>query len=57
MSLELTEILALADRIVVMSGGQIAGETTPGEVDVTTLGSWMTGGATAASPEPAEAAR
>ena len=56
-SLELTEILALADRIVVMSGGQIAGETTPGEVDVTTLGSWMTGGATAASPEPAEAAR
>ena len=43
-SLELTEILALADRIVVMSGGQIAGETTPGEVDVTTLGRWMTGG-------------
>ena len=59
-SLELTEILALADRIVVMSGGRIAGETTPGEVDVTTLGRWMTGGATAASAapsEPVEAAR
>ena len=57
-SLELTEILALADRIVVMSGGQIAGETTPGEVDVTTLGRWMTGGGAEGStgaPEPAGA--
>ena len=52
-SLELTEILALADRIVVMSGGQVAGETTPGEVDVTTLGRWMTGSATTATPETA----
>ena len=42
-SLELTEILALADRVVVMSSGSIVGETTPGEVDVTTLGRWMTG--------------
>ncbi|MCY3651367.1 MAG: ABC transporter ATP-binding protein [Acidimicrobiaceae bacterium] len=55
-SLELTEILALADRIVVMSGGQIAGETSPSEVDVTTLGRWMTGGGAVGEPEPAEAA-
>ncbi len=55
-SLELTEILTLADRIVVMSGGQIAGETTPGEVDVTTLGRWMTGAAAADTPEPATTA-
>ena len=52
-SLELTEILALADRIVVMSGGRIAGETIPGEVDVTTLGRWMTGGAAPGPPETA----
>ena len=55
-SLELTEILALADRIVVMSDGQIAGETTPGEVDVTTLGRWMTGAAAADTLEPATTA-
>ena len=56
MSLELTEILALADRIVVMSGGRIAGETSPSEVDVTTLGRWMTGGGAVGESEAAEAA-
>ncbi|MFP6768532.1 MAG: heme ABC transporter ATP-binding protein, partial [Planctomycetaceae bacterium] len=42
-SLELTEILELADRLVVLSGGKIAGEARPGEIDVKTLGRWMTG--------------
>ena len=54
-SLELTEILSLSDRIVVMSGGQIAGETTPSEVDVTTLGRWMTGAGAVGEPEAAGA--
>ncbi len=55
-SLELTEILALADRIVVMSGGRVAGETTPAQVDVTTLGRWMTGAGQTAGAATAEAA-
>ena len=55
-SLELAEILVLADRIVVMSDGRIAGETTPGEVDVTTLGRWMTGGRSSGTPQTAGAA-
>jgi simple sugar transport system ATP-binding protein len=45
-SLELTEVLALSDRIVVMSGGHITGETTPDAVDLATLGAQMTGEAT-----------
>ncbi len=44
-SLELSEVLALSDRVLVMSEGGIAGETRPGDMDVTTLGRWMTGGA------------
>ena len=39
-----------------MSGGKIAGETSPSEVDVTTLGRWMTGGGAVGEPEAAEAA-
>lgn len=42
-SLELNEILSLADRLVVMSGGRIAGEMGSAEVDTVTLGLWMTG--------------
>jgi general nucleoside transport system ATP-binding protein len=44
-SLELSEILELADRIVVLCAGRIAGQARPGEVDTSVLGSWMTGGA------------
>jgi general nucleoside transport system ATP-binding protein len=46
-SLDLSEILELADRIVVLCAGRIAGQARPGEVDTSILGAWMTGGATA----------
>jgi simple sugar transport system ATP-binding protein len=42
-SLDLTEIMLLADRIAVIAGGKFAGWTTPGEVDSAQLGAWMTG--------------
>jgi simple sugar transport system ATP-binding protein len=42
-SLDLSEIMAVADRIVVMHGGRIVGEGRPGEIDDTQLGTWMTG--------------
>ncbi len=42
-SLELTEILALADRILVMSDGVVAGETTVDQIDLVQIGAWMTG--------------
>ncbi len=45
-SSELSEILALADRIVVLTGGRIVHETTPAATDERTLGLWMTGRAT-----------
>lgn len=45
-SLELSEIYALADRIVVLYNGRVAGEARPGAIDVATLGAWMTGTAT-----------
>ena len=45
-SSELSEILALSDRIVVMTGGRIVHETTPATTDERTLGLWMTGRAT-----------
>jgi ABC-type uncharacterized transport system ATPase subunit len=44
-SLDLTEVLALADRIVVMRGGVVVGEGRPDELDELTIGAWMTGGA------------
>ena len=56
-SLELTEILELADRIVVMYGGRMAGQARPGEVDTATLGSWMTGDATVGAAAPAGTVR
>ena len=45
-SSELSEILALSDRIVVLTGGKIVHETTPAGTDERTLGLWMTGRAT-----------
>jgi simple sugar transport system ATP-binding protein len=45
-SSELSEILALSDRIVVLTGGRIVHETTPASTDERTLGLWMTGRAT-----------
>jgi len=45
-SSELSEILGLSDRIVVMTGGRIVHETTPEKTDERTLGLWMTGRAT-----------
>jgi simple sugar transport system ATP-binding protein len=45
-SSELSEILALSDRILVMYEGRIVHETTPGATDERTLGLHMTGRAT-----------
>ena len=45
-SSELSEILALSDRIVVLTGGRIVHETRPQATDERTLGLWMTGRAT-----------
>jgi simple sugar transport system ATP-binding protein len=45
-SSELSEILALSDRILVMTGGQLVYGTTPSATDERTLGLWMTGRAT-----------
>jgi len=45
---DLDELVKLADRIVVMSGGVIAHETLPSELDRTVVGSYM-GGHVAAS--------
>jgi simple sugar transport system ATP-binding protein len=42
-STELEEILDLADRIVVMSNGRIAGEMQRDEVDLAVLGLMMSG--------------
>ncbi|HXJ63483.1 MAG TPA: ABC transporter ATP-binding protein [Actinomycetota bacterium] len=43
-SLDLTEVLILSDRIVVMSRGAMVGSADAGEVDEETLGLWMTRG-------------
>ena len=45
-SSELSEILALSDRILVLAGGNIVHETTPAGTDERTLGLHMTGRAT-----------
>ncbi len=42
-SVELEEILSLADRILVMSGGRIVGEVAAADADERTLGLMMTG--------------
>jgi ABC-type uncharacterized transport system ATPase subunit len=43
-SLELEEVLALADRILVIFEGRIVAEFAAGEADAATLGVYMTGG-------------
>lgn len=43
-SLELEEVLSLADRILVMYEGRVVHEFGPGEADAETLGYYMTGG-------------
>ena len=40
---ELSEIMSLSDRILVMYEGKIVGETTGEEADITRLGLWMAG--------------
>lgn len=40
---ELSEIMSLSDRILVMYEGRIVGETTLAEADITRLGLWMAG--------------
>ena len=42
-SVELTEILALSDRILVMNGGRIVGELARGEADARRIGLMMAG--------------
>jgi simple sugar transport system ATP-binding protein len=42
-SADLSEVLALADRIVVLSGGRIVGETLAASADPERLGLWMAG--------------
>ena len=42
-SVELDEILAVADRIMVMNAGQIVGEVTPDQADARTIGLMMAG--------------
>jgi ABC-type uncharacterized transport system ATPase subunit len=53
-SLDLSEITSLADRILVLSSGAIVGSAKAGEIDEATLGMWMTGGSRA-EPRVAEA--
>jgi ABC-type uncharacterized transport system ATPase subunit len=48
-SVELDEILALADRILVMFAGRIVGEVPAGRADERTLGLMMAGAAPALS--------
>jgi simple sugar transport system ATP-binding protein len=42
-SAELSELLALSDRMIVMFGGRVLGEVSPGEVDERKLGLMMAG--------------
>jgi simple sugar transport system ATP-binding protein len=52
-SLDLAEVVAVSDRIVVLYGGRIAGEVRSAEADIDRLGAWMTGGAGAPAEAPA----
>jgi simple sugar transport system ATP-binding protein len=54
-SSELDEVLALADRVVVMNAGRIAGERPVAQCDATTLGLLMGGGGRETRAEPAHA--
>jgi simple sugar transport system ATP-binding protein len=54
-SSELDEVLALADRVIVMNAGRIAGERPVAQCDATTLGLLMGGGGRETRAEPAHA--
>ncbi|HMU65723.1 MAG TPA: hypothetical protein PKE57_01180, partial [Cellvibrionaceae bacterium] len=43
LSEDLDEVLALSDRLYVISGGQLPYETTPQQADLTTIGQYMAG--------------
>ncbi|MBY5972680.1 ABC transporter ATP-binding protein [Ferrimonas balearica] len=43
LSLDLAEVFALADRLVVLRKGQIAGAMTAAEFDIDQIGRWMSG--------------
>ena len=43
LSLDLTEVFTIADRIVVFRQGRIVGETSTAEADVDQIGRWMSG--------------
>lgn len=45
MSLDLDELLALSDRLIVMQGGRLVGELPAGEADPERLGLMMGGSA------------
>ena len=47
-SLDLSEVFTIADRILVLRGGRIAGETTTAEADIDQIGHWMSGSGAAA---------
>jgi simple sugar transport system ATP-binding protein len=49
LSLDLTEVFTIADRIVVIRGGRIVGQSPIATADATQIGQWMSG---AASKEP-----
>jgi simple sugar transport system ATP-binding protein len=48
-SMELEEVMALSDRILVMYGGSVVAELAPGEADAERIGFYMTGGKPPAS--------
>lgn len=43
LSLDLTEVFTIADRIVVLRQDRIVGETTTADADIDRIGSWMSG--------------
>lgn len=43
LSLDLTEVFSIADRIVVFRQGRIVGETSTADADLDRIGSWMSG--------------
>jgi simple sugar transport system ATP-binding protein len=42
-SLDLSEVLAVSDRVVVMRNGTVVGAVSATDVDMAMLGAWMTG--------------
>lgn len=50
-SLDLAEVLAISDRMVVLRGGRVVGETATAGADLDVVGGWMSGAGTSA-PHP-----